>query len=166
MAAERARRLLSRSPEATRALGEALGRALPPGTVVALEGELGAGKTAFVQGLARGLGVRDPVTSPTYALMQSYQGDVDLHHFDAYMEGRERALLSDGGLEWLHAGGVAAIEWADRIADVLPEPRISVRMRHADASSRHLEIAVVGDPGGLDRVVRDLAPPPGVEEGA
>ncbi len=164
MAAERARRLLSRSPEATRAIGEALGRALPPGTVVALEGDLGAGKTAFVQGLARGLGVRDPVTSPTYALLQSYRGKLDLHHFDAYMEGRERALLSDGGLEWMHAGGIAAIEWADRVADVLPEPRISVRMRHAGPDLRRLDIAVVGEPRGLDHVVRELVPPADVEE--
>ena len=162
MAAERARHLLSRSPAATRALGEALGRALPAGTLVALEGDLGAGKTAFVQGLARGLDVRDPVTSPTYALMQSYEGRLALHHFDAYMEGRERALLLDGGLEWMHGGGVAAVEWADRVADVLPKPRIAVLLRHAGASERRVEISVQGEESGLAGIVRDLVPPDGV----
>ena len=164
MAAERRRRLLSRSPEATRALGEALGRALEAGTLVALEGELGAGKTAFVQGLALGLDVADPVTSPTYALMQSYEGRLDLFHFDAYMEGRERALLQDGGLEWMHAGGVAAVEWADRVADVLPRPRIAVRLRHAGANARSVEISVEGEASALDRIVRDLVPPEDVQE--
>ncbi len=164
MAAERARRLLSRSPDATRALGEALGRALEPGTLVALEGDLGAGKTAFVQGLARGLDVADPVTSPTYALMQTYEGRLALHHFDAYMEGRERALLLDGGLEWMHAGGVAAVEWADRVADVLPRPRIAVRLSHAGASARKVEISVEGEASGLDRIVRDLVPPKDVQD--
>jgi tRNA threonylcarbamoyladenosine biosynthesis protein TsaE len=159
MAAERARRLLSRSPEATRALGEAIGRVLPAGTLVALEGDLGAGKTAFVQGLARGLDVRDPVTSPTYALMQSYEGRLALHHFDAYMEGRERALLLDGGLEWMHAGGVAAVEWADRVADVLPRPRLAVLLRHAGANARRVEISVEGEACGLAAIVRDLVPP-------
>jgi tRNA threonylcarbamoyladenosine biosynthesis protein TsaE len=164
MAVEPARHLLSRSPDATRALGEALGRRLPAGTLVALEGDLGAGKTAFVQGLARGLDVRDHVTSPTYALMQSYAGRLDLHHFDAYMEGRERALLLDGGLEWMHAGGVAAVEWADRVADVLPRPRIAVALRHAGATARRVEIAVEGEARDLAVLVRELALPEGVEE--
>jgi tRNA threonylcarbamoyladenosine biosynthesis protein TsaE len=164
MGGERGRTLVSRSPEATRALGEALGRALPPGTLVALEGDLGAGKTAFVQGLARGLGVLEAVTSPTYALLQTYRGRLDLHHFDAYMEGRERALLLDGGLEWMHAGGVAAVEWADRVADVLPRPRIEIVFRHAGATTRKLAISVEGDARGLAEIVRDLVPPGGIEE--
>jgi tRNA threonylcarbamoyladenosine biosynthesis protein TsaE len=148
--------LISRSPDATRALGAALGRALPPGTLVALDGDLGSGKTCFVQGLAEGLGVADPVTSPTYALLQTYSGRLDLHHFDAYMEGRERALLLDGGLEWMHAGGVAAVEWAKRVEDVLPRPRLSIVLEHvgllepaglrehARETTRRLSISVQG----------------------
>ena len=164
MGGERPRRLLSRSPGATRELGAALGRALAPGTVVALEGDLGAGKTAFVQGLAAGLGIAEPVTSPTYALMQSYAGRLDLYHFDAYMEGRERALLGDGGLECMHAGGVAAVEWADRVADVLPLPRIAVVLRHAGGSLRRLEIGVAGTSSGLASIVGGLRLPDGVVE--
>jgi tRNA threonylcarbamoyladenosine biosynthesis protein TsaE len=145
MAAEPPRRLISSSPESTRALGAALGRRLPAGTLVALDGELGSGKTCFVQGLARGLDVPCAVTSPTYALLQTYPGRVDLHHFDAYMEGRERALLMDGGLEWMGREGVAAVEWAGRVEDVLPLPRISVVLAHAGESRRRLSISVLGE---------------------
>lgn len=157
MARERTRTFLSRSPAATRSLGESLGRLVPPGTVVALDGELGSGKTCFVQGLAAGLGVLDPVTSPTYALLQSYSGRLDLHHFDAYMEGRERALLQDGGLEWMHAGGVAAVEWARRVADVLPLPRLCIRLEHVGTSERRLAITVEGDGRAADRLAQIVA---------
>jgi len=159
MAPEEARTFLSRSPATTRSLGENLGRLLPPGSIVALDGDLGSGKTCFVQGLAAGLGVQDPVTSPTYALLQSYSGRLDLHHFDAYMEGRERALLQDGGLEWMHAGGVAAVEWARRVADVLPLPRVWIRFEHVGPSERRLAITVEGEGVGARRlaaIVGDL----------
>jgi len=166
MAVDRPRRLVSRSPDATRALGAALGRVLPYGTLVALDGELGSGKTCFVQGLAEGLGVVDLVTSPTYALLQSYEGRMALHHFDAYMEGRERALLQDGGLECIHEGGVAVVEWAARVADVLPTPRLAIRLEHRGPEARRLSIHVE-DPAAPDprlrAIVRDLALPPGVE---
>jgi tRNA threonylcarbamoyladenosine biosynthesis protein TsaE len=152
MARETTRTFLSRSPAATRSLGENLGRLLPPGSVVALDGDLGSGKTCFVQGLAAGLGVPDPVTSPTYALMQSYAGRLELHHFDAYMEGRERALLQDGGLEWMHSGGVAAIEWARRVADVLPLPRVWIRFEHLGTSERRLAVTIEGEGSGADRL--------------
>ena len=168
MEPERTRTWLSRSPGETKALGAALGRALPPGTVVALDGDLGAGKTCFVQGLAAGLGVEDPVTSPTYALLQSYRGRLELHHFDAYMEGRERALLLDGGLEWMHAGGVAAVEWAGRVADVLPRPRISVVLSHAGANERRLDISIEGEgdsAAALAAIVRALPRPSGGDLG-
>jgi tRNA threonylcarbamoyladenosine biosynthesis protein TsaE len=157
MGRERTRTFLSRSPDATRALGETLGNDLPPGTVVALDGDLGSGKTCFVQGLAAGLGVGDPVTSPTYALLQSYHGRLDLHHFDAYMEGRERAFLQDGGLECMHQGGVAAIEWAGRVKDVLPLPRIWILFEHAGASERQLSISVEGEGADAARLERILA---------
>jgi tRNA threonylcarbamoyladenosine biosynthesis protein TsaE len=167
MAAERGRTFLSRSPLATRALGAALGRAVPPGTVIALDGDLGTGKTCLVQGLAAGLGVSDPVTSPTYALLQSYSGRLDLHHFDAYMEGRERALLLDGGLEWMHEGGVAAVEWAGRVREVLPRPLLWILLEHAGATDRRLALSIEGegeDAARLGEIVRDLEPPPGLEE--
>ncbi|MBK7877559.1 MAG: tRNA (adenosine(37)-N6)-threonylcarbamoyltransferase complex ATPase subunit type 1 TsaE [Planctomycetes bacterium] len=134
----------SRSAVATEALGEALGRALPPGAFVALDGELGSGKTCFVRGLARGLGVREAVTSPTYALLQTYRGRVELAHLDAWMEGRERAFLMDGGLDSLDPDGVVVVEWADRVRDALPTTRIAVRLEHAGRDTRRIQFAVEG----------------------
>ena len=93
MATDLRRTFRSRSAEETAALGEALGRRLGQGAVIALDGELGAGKTVFVQGLARGLGVEEPVTSPSFTLMHEHAGRLTLHHFDAWMTGREVAFL-------------------------------------------------------------------------
>jgi len=158
-------RLESPSVEATEDLAAELGARLRPGDVVALDGELGAGKTAFVRGLARGLGVDEPVSSPTYVLMNVYSGRLELYHFDAWMEGREQAFLADGGGEWLRAGGVAAVEWAGRVADWLPTPRLAVRLAHAGPEARRVEIEVVpgpdGQDAGLGALVAALAPPEG-----
>lgn len=117
----------TRGEEETEALACRLGRLLRSPVVVALDGDLGAGKTAFVRGLARGLDVAGPVSSPTFALMASHAGRLPLLHFDAWMEGRERAFLADGGAE-LFGQGVCAVEWAERVADVLPEDRLQVRL--------------------------------------
>jgi tRNA threonylcarbamoyladenosine biosynthesis protein TsaE len=148
------------SPQATEDLACALGSRLRAGDVLALDGELGAGKTAFVRGLARGLGVAEPVSSPTYVLMNVYSGRLELYHFDAWMEGREEAFLADGGSEWLSAGGVSAVEWAARVADWLPLPRLAVRLAHAGPLARRIEIEVLpdarGGDGGLGALLADL----------
>jgi tRNA threonylcarbamoyladenosine biosynthesis protein TsaE len=136
---------LSGSSDATERLGEQLGRALDAPVLIALDGELGAGKTCFVRGLARGLDVRDAVSSPTYALLQSYKGRMELHHLDAWMEGRERAFLSDGGLEWVGGSGVAVIEWAERVADVLPRPHLAVHIDVASIDERRITLTVRAD---------------------
>lgn len=136
---------LSSAPEATEALGEALGAVLCGGALVLLDGELGAGKTCFVRGLARGLGVADPVSSPTYALLQTYDGRLRLLHFDAWMEGRERAFLRDGGLEELDEHGVALVEWGARVADVLPRPRLRIQLEHSGARNRRVSARLEGD---------------------
>lgn len=156
----------SRDPEATEALGEALGRVAFAGLVVALDGDLGAGKTCFVRGLARGLDVTDTVSSPTYALMATHAGRIPLHHFDAWMEGRERAFLADGGVEWLDGGGVAAVEWAARVASVLPTERLEIRLEHVGPDARRIRALVHG--GGerarkIERIVRELPPIPGLD---
>jgi tRNA threonylcarbamoyladenosine biosynthesis protein TsaE len=166
------RRFLSRDPAATQALGAELGSRLAAGAILTLDGELGSGKTCFVRGLARGLGVEGDVQSPTYALMQSYSGRVELYHFDAWMERRERAYLADGGLEWMHAGGVSVIEWGSRVLECLPRPLLALAFEHRSASERAIEIGVLdrdareSSPAAreLERVVRTLAVPPRVEE--
>lgn len=148
-----AREFITRSAEETERLAEALARGLGPGTVVALEGELGSGKTCFVRGLARGLESTDPVASPTYTLMHEYRGRLPLYHFDAWMQGREEAFLAGGGAEWLEADGVAAVEWADRVEAHLPPERLAVRLAHRRDGGRTVRIEVLG-PGSLSARAR------------
>ena len=108
------------SPEQTEALGAALGRLIPPGTVLAYRGDLGAGKTAFTRGLARGLGYQEPVTSPTYTIVNEYIGDrLPLFHFDMYRLGSSEDLWDIGWEDYLERGGVCAVEWSENVSDAL-----------------------------------------------
>lgn len=155
------RRFESHGEAATEALAANLGAALRPGALVALDGDLGTGKTVFARGLCRGLGVApEEVASPTFALMHTYAGRVPVHHLDAWMQGRGEAFLTDGGAEWLYGGGVALVEWADNLAAWLPLPRISVRLAHGGPTLRRIEAAVLGPAGapqGQEGAVRALA---------
>ncbi len=166
----RERRFHSAEPEATAALAEHLGRRLPPGSVLALEGELGAGKTTFVRGLARGLGLTDPVSSPTFTLMHRYGEEGEgrrLDHFDAWMEGRERAFLADGGGEALGGADVAAVEWAERVGEWLPATHLVVRLAHLGPEERRIELQVRGSgplAAALEAALAALPPLPGLGE--
>ena len=152
MAAEPApRRFLSRSVEATERLGEDLGRGLVPGSVVALEGDLGSGKTALVRGLARGLGAEDEARSPTFTLMQEHAGRIPFFHFDAWMAGREALFLEGGGAEYLTGEGVAAVEWAERVEPFLPRPRIIARLAHRGPAEREIAVHVLAAEVGASR---------------
>lgn len=116
---------------ATLALGETIGRHLRPGQALALIGDLGAGKTTLARGVARGLGVDDPdaVSSPTYLLVVEHEGPLPMVHVDAYLPDKTRAFLLDGGLDYLHElGGVVVVEWADRIAELLPAETVELRL--------------------------------------
>ncbi len=153
---------LSTSPEATGLAGERIGAELEPGAVVALDGELGAGKTTFVRGLARGLGVEEPVTSPSFTLMHEYEGRVTVYHFDAWMAGREAAFLEGGGADMLAADGVSVIEWAHHVERWLPEDRLEIRLDHRGPSERRLAIAVRGPRSDLRRAADALEGLPGL----
>ena len=158
------RRLLSESPEATEALGVALASLAIPGLVVALDGDLGAGKTCFVRGFARGLGVVDPVSSPSFTLMHEYPGRLTLYHLDAWMQARGEAFLEDGGTEWLRSDGVALVEWAERLADWLPAERLSLRLSHLGPKRRAIEVDGSACPPALQASLAALALPEGVRE--
>jgi tRNA threonylcarbamoyladenosine biosynthesis protein TsaE len=129
------------SAEATRALAGAIGRRAAPGTVIALSGDLGTGKTCFVQGLAAGLGVRGPVTSPTFVLIAEHAaGRLPLYHVDLYRV-ESLAEIRALGLEELMAGeGVTAIEWAEKAEPLLPPDTMRVRLRGAGDEPRTVEI--------------------------
>jgi tRNA threonylcarbamoyladenosine biosynthesis protein TsaE len=160
------RALVSESAEATEELGARLGAVLPPGAIVTLDGDLGAGKTCFVRGLARGLGVAEGVASPSYTLMQAHEGGrLPLYHFDAWMEGREKAFFLDGGAEWLTGAGVSAVEWAGRVEAFLPEPRLALTFGHLAPARRSILVRTVGAGAqALEALVAALEPPPGVSE--
>jgi tRNA threonylcarbamoyladenosine biosynthesis protein TsaE len=136
---------LSESEEATTALGAALADVLPLGTVVALIGTLGAGKTRLVQAIAAGLGI-DPrdVVSPTFVLGQEYEGRRKLFHFDAYRLRDEAEFLDLGPDEYFENDGLVLIEWADRVQNCLPRERIEVEVTVTGARSRRFEIRALG----------------------
>jgi len=123
------------------ALGERLGRRLEGGTVIALRGGLGAGKTTFAKGLARGLGVEDEVTSPTYTIVSEYEGRLRLHHIDAYRLAGAQDFESAGAEELLSdAQGVCLIEWSERVQDALPPGTAVAELAVAEDGSRVLRL--------------------------
>lgn len=114
----------------TEELGRRLGQALEPGAVVAYTGDLGAGKTAFTRGLARGLGILDRVTSPTFTIVNEYGGGrLPLFHFDMYRLGSSEELFDIGWEEYLTRGGVCAVEWSENVDDALEADTIRVDIR-------------------------------------
>lgn len=124
------------SESETEALGEKLGRTAAPGTVIAFTGDLGAGKTAFVRGLARGLGFTGRVTSPTFTIVNEYEGGrLPLFHFDMYRLGSSEELFDIGWEDYLRRGGVCAVEWSERVDDALTDPvRVDIRRWDGDHS--------------------------------
>lgn len=142
-----ARAVVSRSPEETQVIGERLGARLVAGSVVACTGELGAGKTCFLQGLARGLGVTGDVTSPTFVLVNYYRGRLPVYHLDAYRTGSLTELVDLGLEEMLHGDGVTVIEWADKLLPLLPARTIHVHLRGLGDEPREIRIEEpVSDP--------------------
>ena len=127
---------LSNSPAETEAIGAALGAILAPGTVIAYRGDLGAGKTAFTRGLARGLGYAEPVTSPTYTIVNEYLGGrLPLFHFDMYRLASSDDLWDIGWEDYLERGGVCAVEWSENVEDAM-EDAIWVTIQKTGEESR------------------------------
>lgn len=132
--------VISRSADETRALGERLGARLGKGDVVACIGALGAGKTCFLQGLARGLGVLTDVTSPTFVLVNEYEGRLRVYHVDAYRTTSLTELVDLGMDEMLHGEGVTVVEWADKLLPLLPARAITVTISGLGDEPRNIEL--------------------------
>jgi tRNA threonylcarbamoyladenosine biosynthesis protein TsaE len=143
-------RLRSADEATTKAIGAALADLLDPGDVVGLAGDLGAGKTRLVQGAAAALGVDDPVLSPTFMLLREYDGDLPVHHVDAYRLAGPVELEDLGLDEVLAADAVAFVEWADRVAAVLPESWLELVLRIRDDDTREVDVRPHG-PGWAAR---------------
>jgi len=117
----------------TEELGRSLGRILKPGTVIAYTGDLGAGKTAFTRGLARGLEIPERITSPTFTIVNEYEGGrLPLFHFDMYRLGSSDELFDIGWEDYLVRGGVCAVEWSENVDDVLEADTIRIDIRRGD----------------------------------
>lgn len=138
------------TPEETASIAEEMGEACRVGCVFALSGDLGAGKTLFTKGLARGLGVKDAVTSPTFTLLNVYEGRLELFHFDLYRLENEDELEGIGFYEYAPSpDGVTVIEWADKFPAALPDEHIAVNITASDdKGGRWLSFSAVGDDAG------------------
>ena len=140
---------VTNSPEETEELGCRLGRRLGPGAVVAFTGDLGAGKTAFTRGLARGLGISERVTSPTFTIVNEYEGGrLPLFHFDMYRLGSSQELFDIGWEDYLARGGVCAVEWSENVDDALEEDAVRVDIRRGDGEMQR-KISISGEVAAL-----------------
>lgn len=137
---------ISNGEEETESLGKRLGQIIKPGTVIAYTGDLGAGKTAFTRGLAEGLGVTQRVTSPTFTIVNEYEGGrMPLFHFDMYRLGSSDELFDIGWEDYLARGGVCAVEWSENVDDALDEDTIRVDIRRGENDSQRL-ISITNGP--------------------
>jgi len=132
--------------EATEAFGRRLGRLLFPGAVVALVGQLGAGKTNLTRAVAEGLGVRNPaaVNSPTFVLIQEYPARLPIYHFDAYRLSGPREFRELGTDEYFHGDGVCLVEWADKVEPALPAEHLRIEIHILDETRRRFEVTATG----------------------
>ena len=131
---------ITNSPAETEAIGAALGNIVKPGTVIAYRGDLGAGKTAFTRGLARGLGCREIVTSPTYTIVNEYLGGrMPLFHFDMYRLRSSDDLFDIGWEDYLDRGGVCAVEWSENVDDAM-EDALYITIEKLGEDSRRITL--------------------------
>ena len=137
---------VSHSVAETEQIGQQLGKSLRGGTVVAYLGGLGMGKNAFTRGLARGIGCQDRVTSPTFTIVNEYEGDLPLFHFDMCRLPDSDALFDIGWEDYLDRGGVCAVEWSENVSDALPEDTVYVTIaRHPENENWRIITIAGGD---------------------
>jgi tRNA threonylcarbamoyladenosine biosynthesis protein TsaE len=148
--------MISNSPEETLYIGEIIGSLLERGDIVAMMGELGAGKTCLTQGIARGIGVPDSyrVTSPTFTLINEYPGRMPLFHLDTYRLAGSQDLADMGYEEYFFSDGVVVIEWAEKIKDILPEGSIVLRIDYINDNARRIELS--GNKSKIDQICNAL----------
>lgn len=134
----------SPSPARTRRLGSDLGRLAQPGDVILLTGDLGSGKTTLVQGISRGLGVREPARSPTFVLVSEHHGRLPLYHVDLYRIGGLEEAIDIGIEEFVEGDGICVVEWADRVPDVFPPEHLSIHLEMTGPKTRRIAVTASG----------------------
>ena len=137
--------LLSKSPQETLDLARSVARHLPKGSIVCLHGDLGAGKTTFVKGMVRALGFDpDNVTSPTFVLMNIYEGKRPVYHFDLYRLEKPDDIRQIGYDEFLYGSGISVVEWAERLGELYPPQFLKIELRHKGESAREIVMEARG----------------------
>lgn len=131
-------KIVSCSEKETEIAGAELASSLEPGSVVALYGDLGAGKTAFVRGMTKGLGIDFPVSSPTFTIVNEYPGKIPLFHFDMYRLGSSDELFDIGWDDYLERGGICAVEWSENVEDAFGPGTVKVSIRKLDENAREI----------------------------
>jgi tRNA threonylcarbamoyladenosine biosynthesis protein TsaE len=147
--------IISSSPQETEQIGSLLGKMLARGDIIALSGELGSGKTTLVKGLAQGMGFDSKeIVSPSFTLVNEYEGPLPFFHIDLYRLGDERDLREIGYEEYLGEAGVAVIEWADRAPHAVPHESLWITLRYQDAERR--EIVMQAQGGRYEKMIEEL----------
>ncbi|SHH53703.1 tRNA threonylcarbamoyladenosine biosynthesis protein TsaE [Anaerosphaera aminiphila DSM 21120] len=131
--------------EETENFGLALGKLLKPGDVICLNGDLGAGKTTLTKSIGKGMGIEDYITSPTFAIINEYYGDINLYHFDTYRLETDEDVFYLGFDEYFYGNGVCIIEWADKIKNALPEDYLELNITRRGELEREIEVVAVGE---------------------
>lgn len=145
---------ISHSEAQTRRLGARLGELLEAGETIALQGELGTGKTRWVQGVGQGLQVDQNVTSPTFTLVNEYPGRLTLYHIDLYRINQTAEALAFGLEDYLYGDGVSLIEWAERVVEILPPDRLWITFHYLDDTKRRITMQAAGD--RYQRLIEDF----------
>jgi tRNA threonylcarbamoyladenosine biosynthesis protein TsaE len=147
--------ITSHTPRQTEQIGSLLGSMLDKGAIIALSGELGTGKTTLVRGIGRGLGIEEgEVASPSFTLVNEYEGPLRLFHIDLYRLADERELIGIDYEEYLEADGVVVIEWADRIPQAIPPDALWITLRYLGAERREIVLQTQSD--GYKMIIEEL----------
>lgn len=134
------RELVCKTEKDMESLGYSMGQKLKPGQVISLRGSLGAGKTVFAKGVAKALGIKDAIVSPTFTLVQEYNGSIPMYHMDLYRISTEEDFLMIGGEDLLYSDGVCLIEWSEVIDEMLPEDTTYIEIKVNEDQSRTVTI--------------------------
>jgi len=137
--------IITKSPEETKNLGKEVSKLVKPGDILAFHGELGAGKTCFIQGISQGLKVKDYVTSPSFTIINEYQGKIPIYHFDLFRLNNAEEILELGYKEYFYGEGLTVIEWAEKIEQLLPKEYLKIEIKFKDRYQRTISFIPQGD---------------------
>lgn len=146
--------IITKSPEETKNLGKEVGKLAKPGDLLAFYGELGAGKTCFIQGISQELEVKDYVTSPSFTIVNEYQGKIPIYHFDLFRLYTEE-ILELGYEEYFYGEGLTVIEWAEKIEQLLPKEHLKIDIKFKDLYERTISFISQGD--RFDKLLKELS---------